>query len=155
MCIRDRIELAGTSVNRATLHNAKRLASLDLHYEDTIIVRKAGEIIPEVIRVIKEFRIVNSKLVRFPQNCPACDSKLIQEKNEAITKCINSGCPAKLKGLLRHWVSKGSMNIEGLGEKIINQLVNEGYVKSIADLYKLEIDSLLELERFGLSLIHI
>ncbi|WP_269623879.1 NAD-dependent DNA ligase LigA [Prochlorococcus marinus] len=143
------IELAGTSVNRATLHNAKRLASLDLHYEDTIIVRKAGEIIPEVIRVIKEFRIVDSKLVKFPQNCPACDSKLIQEENEAITKCINSGCPAKLKGLLRHWVSKGSMNIEGLGGKIINQLVNEGYVKSIADLYKLEIDSLLELERFG------
>jgi len=143
------IELAGTSVNRATLHNANRLASLDLHYDDTIIVRKAGEIIPEVIRVIKEFRIVNSKLVEFPQHCPACDSKLIQEENEVITKCINSGCPAKLKGLLRHWVSKGSMNIDGLGEKIINQLVNEGYVKSIADLYKLEIDSLLELERFG------
>ena len=67
-------------MNRATLHNAKRLASLDLHYEDTIIVRKAGEIIPEVIRVIKEFRIFDSKLVEFPQNCPACDSKLIQEK---------------------------------------------------------------------------
>ena len=143
------IELAGTSVNRATLHNAKRLASLDLHYEDTIIVRKAGEIIPEVIRVIKEFRKVDAKLVQLPQNCPECNSKLIQESNEAITKCINYRCPAKLKGLLRHWVSKGSMNIDGLGEKIINQLVNEGYVKSIADLYKLEIDSLLELERFG------
>ena len=143
------IELAGTSVNRATLHNAKRLASLDLHYEDTIIVRKAGEIIPEVIRVIKEFRKVDAKLVQLPQNCPECNSKLILEPNEAITKCINSKCPAKLKGLLRHWVSKGSMNIDGLGEKIINQLVNEGYVKSIADLYKLEIDSLLKLERFG------
>ena len=143
------IELAGTSVNRATLHNAKRLASLDLHYEDTIIVRKAGEIIPEVIRVIKEFRKVDAKLVQLPQNCPECNSKLILESNEAITKCINYRCPAKLKGLLRHWVSKGSMNIDGLGEKIINQLVNEGYVKSIADLYKLEIDSLLELERFG------
>ncbi|WP_269614303.1 NAD-dependent DNA ligase LigA [Prochlorococcus marinus] len=143
------IELAGTSVNRATLHNAKRLASLDLHYEDTIIVRKAGEIIPEVIRVIKEFRKVDAKLVQLPQNCPECNSKLILESNEAITKCINDRCPAKLKGLLRHWVSKGSMNIDGLGEKIINQLVNEGYVKSIADLYKLEIDSLLKLERFG------
>ncbi len=143
------IELAGTSVNRATLHNAKRLASLDLHYEDTIIVRKAGEIIPEVIRVIKEFRKVDAKLVQLPQNCPECNSKLILESNEAITKCINYRCAAKLKGLLRHWVSKGSMNIDGLGEKIINQLVNEGYVNSIADLYKLEIDSLLELERFG------
>jgi len=143
------IELAGTSVNRATLHNAKRLTSLDLHYEDTIIVRKAGEIIPEVIRVIKEFRTVDAKLVQLPQNCPECNSKLILESNEAITKCINYGCPAKLKGLLRHWVSKGSMNIDGLGEKIINHLVNEGYVKSITDLYKLEMNSLLSLERFG------
>ena len=143
------IELAGTSVNRATLHNANRLASLNLHYEDTIVVRKAGEIIPEVIRVIKEFRVFDSKKVKFPQNCPACDSKLIQEENEAITKCMNSECPAKLKGLLLHWVSKGSMNIDGLGEKIINQLVNEGYLKSIVDLYKLEINSLLELERIG------
>ncbi len=143
------IELAGTTVNRASLHNAKRLGSLDLHYGDTIVVRKAGEIIPEVIRVIKEFRPVNTQLVKLPQHCPECNSKLIQEPNEAITKCINSECPAKLKGLLRHWVSKGAMNIDGLGEKIINQLVNEGYVKSIADLYKLEINCLLGLERFG------
>ena len=101
-------------MNRATLHNAKRLASLDLHYEDTIIVRKAGEIIPEVIRVIKEFRKVDAKLVQLPQNCPECNSKLILESNEAITKCINYGCEAKLKGLLRHWVSKGSMNIDAV-----------------------------------------
>ncbi len=143
------IELAGTRVNRATLHNAKRVASLDLHYGDTIVVRKAGEIIPEVIRVIKEFRQIDKKLVTLPTNCPECNSKLIQESNEAITKCINSECPAKIKGLLLHWVSKGSMNIEGLGEKIIHQLVNVGYVKSIADLYKLELNSLLSLERFG------
>ena len=143
------IELAGTSVNRATLHNANRLASLDLHYGDTIVVRKAGEIIPEVTRVIKEFRKIDSNLVKFPSLCPECNSQLVQEANEAITKCINSECPAKIKGLLLHWVSKGSMNIEGLGEKMINQLVNVGYVKSIADLYKLEINSLLCLERFG------
>ncbi len=143
------IELAGTSVNRATLHNGKRLASLDLHYGDTIVVRKAGEIIPEVIRVIKEFRIVDKKLVQLPPNCPECNSKLVQESHEAITKCINSECSAKIKGLILHWVSKGAMNIEGLGEKIINQLVNRGYIKSIADLYKLEINSLVCLERLG------
>ena len=143
------IELARTTVNRATLHNAKRLASLDLHYGDTIVVRKAGEIIPEVTRVMKEFREVDSNLVKFPINCPECNYHLVQESNEAITKCINSECPAKIKGLLLHWVSKGAMNIEGLGEKIINQLVNVGYVKSITDLYKLEIHSLLSLERFG------
>ena len=143
------IELAGTNVNRASLHNAKRLKTLDLHYEDTIVVRKAGEIIPEVIRVIKEFRTDHAKLVKLPHDCPVCNSKLIQEPNEAITKCINSDCPAKIKGHLLHWVSKGSMSIEGLGERIINQLVNLGYVKSIPDLYKLEINSLLSLDRFG------
>ena len=143
------IDLAGTSVNRATLHNAKRLTLLDLHYRDTIVVRKAGEIIPEVTRVMKEFREINSKLVQLPSHCPECNSQLLQESNEAITKCINAECPAKIKGLLLHWVSKGSMNIEGLGEKIIGQLVNAGYVKSIADLYKLEINSFLSLERFG------
>ncbi len=143
------IELAGTTVNRATLHNAKRLALLDLHYGDTIVVRKAGEIIPEVTEVMKEFRVIDSSLVQLPSHCPECNSQLVQEPNEAITKCINTECPAKIKGLLLHWVSKGSMNIEGLGEKIINQLVNVGYVKSIADLYKLELSSLLNLERFG------
>tara|TARA_B100000965_G_scaffold109493_1_gene90503 strand:+ start:500 stop:2569 length:2070 start_codon:yes stop_codon:yes gene_type:complete len=143
------IELAGTSVNRATLHNANKLALLNLHYEDTIVVRKAGEIIPEVIRVLKEFRTVHAKLVRLPHNCPDCNSNLVQESNEAITKCLNSKCPAKIKGRLLHWVSKGSMNIEGLGEKMINKLVDEGYVKSVIDLYKLEINSLLNLERFG------
>ncbi len=143
------IELAGTTVNRATLHNAKRLASLDIHYGDTVVVRKAGEIIPEVIRVINELRPVNGELVKFPHTCPECNSKLVQESNEAITKCINSECPAKIKGLLLHWVSKGAMNIEGLGEKIINQLVNIGYIKTIPDLYKLEINSLLNLERLG------
>ncbi len=143
------IELAGTSVNRASLHNAKRLALLNVHNRDTLVVRKAGEIIPEVIRVIKEFRELDEKLVQFPSHCPECNSKLINESNEAIIKCINSECPAKIKGLLLHWVSKGSMNIDGLGEKIINQLVSIGYLKSIADLYKLKIDSLLSLERFG------
>ena len=143
------IELAGTSVTRASLHNGKRLASLDLHYGDTIVIRKAGEIIPEVIRVIKELRAIDGQSVQLPDNCPECNSKLVQEYNAAITKCINSECPAKIKGILLHWVSKGSMNIEGLGEKIIHQLVNVGYLKSIADLYKLEINSLLSLERFG------
>ena len=143
------IELAGTNVNRATLHNAKRLASLDLHYGDTIVVRKAGEIIPEVTKVMKEFREIGSNSVKLPSHCPECNSQLIQESNEAITKCINSECSAKIKGHLLHWVSKGAMNIEGLGEKIINKLVNLGYVKSITDLYKLEINSILSLERFG------
>ncbi len=141
--------LAGTTVNRATLHNAKRLATLNLHNQDTIIVRKAGEIIPEVINVIAELRVSDASLVQLPKNCPECNSKLVRETAEAVTKCINKKCPAVLKGLLLHWVSKGSMNIDGLGEKIISQLINNGYVTSISDLYKLEVNSLSSLERFG------
>ncbi len=141
--------LAGTSVNRATLHNAKRLTTLNLHNEDTIIVRKAGEIIPEVINVIAKLRAPDATLVQIPKNCPECNSELVQATDAAVTKCINKRCPAILKGLLLHWVSKGSMNIDGLGEKIISQLINKGYVNSISDLYKLEINSLSSLERFG------
>lgn len=141
--------LAGTSVNRATLHNAKRLSTLNLHNEDTIIVRKAGEIIPEVINVIAELRVSDATLVQLPKNCPKCNSELVQKTNEAVTRCMNKKCPAILKGLLLHWVSKGSMNIDGLGEKVISQLVNKGYVNSISDLYKLEINLLTKLERLG------
>ncbi len=141
--------LAGTSVNRATLHNAKRLTTLNLHNEDTVIVRKAGEIIPEVINVIAELRVSDATLVQLPENCPECNSELVQEADEAVTKCINKKCPAILKGLILHWVSKGSINIDGLGEKIISQLINKGYVNSISDLYKLDINSLSSLARFG------
>ena len=143
------ISLAGTSVSRATLHNAKRLELLDLHSDDTIVVRKAGEIIPEVVRVIKELRPSEAKRLALPENCPACNSKLLQEIDAAATRCINISCPAILKGALRHWVSKSSMDIDGLGAKLIEQLVEKGLVNSIANLYTLETSSIENLERMG------
>ena len=143
------IELGGTSVSRATLHNANRLHSLDLHSEDTIVIRKAGEIIPEVVRVLRELRTPHSKPLHLPQTCPECNSKLIQQNNKAATRCVNSSCPAIIRGALRHWVSKNSMDIEGFGAKLIEQLVEKKLVTSISNLYELNKEELEKLERMG------
>ena len=144
--------LAGTKVSRATLHNANRIASLDLHTNDSIIVRKAGEIIPEVVRVIIELREKDSKPLSLPSSCPICASSLIQEENAAATKCSNFNCPAIIKGRVLHWVSKDSMDIDGLGSKLIDKLVDENIVCSIADIYTLTINQLAELEGIGSKL---
>ncbi len=141
--------LAGTTVSRATLHNADRLAELDLHAGDTIVVRKAGEIIPEVVRVLSELRPAGATRLELPHGCPECGSELVREEGEAATRCVNSSCPAILRGALRHWVSKGALDVDGLGNKLIEQLVDRGLVHSIADLYQLDAALLASLERMG------
>ena len=143
------VALAGTSVSRATLHNADRIAELDLHLGDTIVVRKAGEIIPEVVRVLPELRPSNATPVQLPQHCPECGSNLVREGDEAATRCVNSSCPAILRGGLRHWVSKGALDVDGLGSKLIEQLVDRGLVGSLADLYRLDAALLASLDRMG------
>ena len=143
------VPLAGTMVGRATLHNADRLAELDLHCGDTIVVRKAGEIIPEVLRVLRELRPAAATRLELPHQCPECGSELVREAGEAATRCVNSSCPAILRGALRHWVSKGGLDVDGLGSKLIEQLVDRGLVRSIADLYGLDGALLASLERMG------
>ena len=143
------VPLAGTSVSRATLHNADRLAELDLHAGDTIVVRKAGEIIPEVVRVLPDLRPAGATRLELPLTCPECGSDLVREEGEAATRCVNSSCPAILRGALRHWVSKGALDVDGLGSKLIEQLVDRGLVGSIADLYRLDAALLASLERMG------
>jgi DNA ligase (NAD+) len=143
------VPLAGTTVSRATLHNADRLAELDLHGGDTIVVRKAGEIIPEVVRVLPELRPPGAAPLALPSHCPECGSELVRETGEAATRCVNSSCPAILRGALRHWVSKGALDVDGLGSKLIEQLVDRGLVGSIADLYGLDAALLASLERMG------
>ncbi|MBM5791349.1 MAG: NAD-dependent DNA ligase LigA [Cyanobacteria bacterium M_surface_10_m1_298] len=143
------VPLAGTSVSRATLHNADRLAELDLHAGDTIVVRKAGEIIPEVVRVLVELRPAEARRLELPHTCPECGSELVREEGEAATRCVNSSCPAILRGALRHWVSKGALDVDGLGSKLIEQLVDRGLVRSIAELYRLDGALLSSLERMG------
>ncbi|MDC3009823.1 NAD-dependent DNA ligase LigA [Synechococcus sp. AH-736-G20] len=143
------VALAGTSVSRATLHNADRIAELDLHVGDTIVVRKAGEIIPEVVRVLPELRPSDATPVQLPRHCPECGSNLVREGDEAATRCVNSSCPAILRGGLRHWVSKGALDVDGLGSKLIEQLVDRGLVGSLADLYRLDAALLASLDRMG------
>ncbi|HBB36124.1 MAG TPA: DNA ligase [Cyanobacteria bacterium UBA8803] len=143
------LQLAGTTVARATLHNSDRIRELDLHIGDTVIVRKAGEIIPEVVRVLPELRPSGTTLFQMPAHCPVCGSQVERELGEAVTRCINSSCPAILKGSLIHWASRNALDINGLGEKLVDQLVERGLVRSVADLYDLTPQQLDSLERFG------
>jgi DNA ligase (NAD+) len=143
------VQLAGTTVSRATLHNADRIEELDLHWGDTVIIRKAGEIIPEVIKVLPELRPREAQPIRFPVHCPVCDQPLVREQNEAVTRCVNSSCPAILIGSLLHWVGREALDIDGLGRKLAEQLVDKGLVHSVADLYQLDSDLLASLDRLG------
>ena len=143
------VQLAGTTVSRATLHNRDRLAELDIHIGDTVVVRKAGEIIPEVLRVLPELRPLDAQPFTLPTHCPACGEPVIQPEEEAVTRCINQACPAILEGALVHWVSRNALDMDGVGEKLIQQLIARGVVHGIADLYNLTSATLMELERMG------
>ncbi len=146
------VQLAGTTVARATLHNADRLAELDIHLDDTVIVRKAGEIIPEVVRVLSELRPADAEPCHLPATCPECGEGLVKPEGEAVTRCINTSCPAILRGAISHWASRDALDIQGLGEKWVQQWVERGMVRSVADLYDLTVETLLPLERMGQQL---
>ncbi|MGC8764520.1 MAG: NAD-dependent DNA ligase LigA [Brevinematia bacterium] len=143
--------LAGARITRATLHNFDEVKRLDLHYNDTIVVERSGEVIPKVVEVIKEKRKNEAKPVKPPENCPVCGSKLFKSGERVALRCVNSSCPAIVKGAMKHFVSRNAFNIEGLGEEIIERFYSLGYIKSFVDIFKLkERRSELEnLERFG------
>jgi len=143
------VQLAGTTVSRATLHNADRIVELDIHGGDTVVVRKAGEIIPEVLRVISELRPPDATPVTLPSHCPECGEPLVKPSGEAVTRCTNTSCPAIVQGALIHWASRNALDIAGVGEKWIQQWVEQGLVQSVADLYDLTVADLLPLERMG------
>lgn len=146
------VTLAGTTVSRATLHNADRLAELDLHLGDTVIVRKAGEIIPEVVRVLPDLRPAGAEAYHLPTTCPECGQPVVKPEGEAVTRCVNGSCRAILSGSLRHWASRDAMDISGLGERLVQSWVDQSVVTSIADLYDLTLEDLLPLERMGKQL---
>jgi DNA ligase (NAD+) len=143
------VQLAGTTVQRATLHNGDRITQLDIRIGDTAIVRKAGEIIPEVVRVLKELRPDGTSAFVMPTHCPVCGQPAVREKDEAVTRCVNASCAAILKGSIEHWVSKDALDIRGMGEKLVHQLVDKGGVQTLADIYELTSDQLCALERMG------
>jgi DNA ligase (NAD+) len=143
------VQLAGTTVQRATLHNSDRIAELDIRIGDTVIVRKAGEIIPEVVRVLPELRPEGTQPFQMPSHCPVCGEPVVRPVDEAVTRCINTSCPAILKGALTHWAGRDALDINGMGEKIVQQLVNREIVHSVADLYDLSVEQLASLDRMG------
>ncbi|MBD2500108.1 NAD-dependent DNA ligase LigA [Anabaena azotica] len=143
------VQLAGTTVSRATLHNSDRIAQLDIRIGDTVIVRKAGEIIPEVVRVLKELRPADTQPFIMPSHCPVCGQPVVRETGEAVTRCVNASCQAILKGSIEHWVSRDALDVKGVGEKLVHQLVDKGLVHSVADLYDLTTEQLFALERMG------
>ena len=146
------VQLAGTTVSRASLHNGDRLFDLNLHIGDTVIVRKAGEIIPEVVRVLPELRPPNAQLFQMPSCCPECAQPVVREKGEAVTRCINTSCPAILRGSLIHFCSRDALDINGVGEKLVQQMVDSNLLNSAADLYDLTAERLMSLERMGKKL---
>jgi DNA ligase (NAD+) len=146
------VQLAGTTVSRASLHNGDRISALNLHIGDTVIVRKAGEIIPEVMRVLPELRPNNAQFFQMPSCCPECQQPVVREKGEAVTRCINTSCPAILRGSLIHFCSRDALDINGVGEKLVQQMVDSKLLHSAADLYDLTVERLMNLERMGAKL---
>jgi DNA ligase (NAD+) len=143
------VQLGGTTVQRATLHNIDRITQLDLKIGDTVVVRKAGEIIPEIVRVLHELRPAHAREFTMPTHCPVCNQPVVRSTLEAVTRCVNPRCAAILKGALAHWVSRDALDINGVGDKLIEQLVDRQLVKSAADLYSLTSTQLQSLERMG------
>ena len=149
MAIMQPVQLAGTTVQRATLHNSGRVTELDIRVGDTVIIRKAGEIIPEVVCILPDLRPDDTVPYQMPNNCPECGSTLVRPEDEAVTRCINISCPAILRGSIIHWASRNALDIRGLGERIAILLIENNLVASVADLYCLTVEQVASLERMG------
>ena len=145
--VMDPVNLAGSVVQRATLHNIDIIADLDVRIADTVHLHKAGDIIPEILEVLMDQRPANSQPLTIPNQCPACQSELIRIDDEVALRCQNPLCPAQQLAQLSHFVSRNAMNIVGLGEKVIEQLLNKELVKDAADLYYLTYEELLTLDK--------
>jgi DNA ligase (NAD+) len=143
------VQLAGTTVSRASLHNADEIERKDVQVGDTVVVEKAGKIIPHIVRVEKHLRPDNAKPFKFPTKCPECGSRLVKDEGGVYIRCPNPTCPAQLRERVRYFAGRSAMDIEGLGDKLVDQLVSKELVKTYADLYRLTVDELAELDRFG------
>ncbi len=143
------VRVAGTTVSRASLHNEDLIHEKDIRIGDKVVIKKAGDIIPEVIRSIVESRAEYSEVYHMPTHCPSCDHELVRIEGEVALRCINPKCPAQLVEGIIHFVSRQAMNIDGLGEKIIEQLYTHDKIKDVGDLYYLTKEDLLPLERMG------
>ncbi|MCL2306344.1 MAG: NAD-dependent DNA ligase LigA [Planctomycetaceae bacterium] len=143
------VEIAGTTVSRASLHNAEEIERKDIRVGDTVVVEKAGKIIPHIVRVEKHLRTGELPPFVFPTQCPECQTALTKDEGGVYIRCANPACPAQVKERIRFFASRGAMDIQGLGDKLIDQLVDSGLVQSFVDLYRLRVEDVMKLERMG------
>jgi DNA ligase (NAD+) len=141
------VEVGGVTVSRATLHNEDEIARLGLQIGDSVVIERSGDVIPKVVRVHTQGSY--RRPFRVPKQCPVCGGKVVREEGEAASRCINVSCPARLKESILHFASRGVMNIDGLGDALVDQLVDRGFVRSVADIYDLDVDRLADLDRMG------
>jgi len=141
--------VGGVEVSRATLHNQDEIKRKDIRIGDTVVVRRAGEVIPEVVEVVASARTGEELPFTMPDQCPVCQSPVVRPEGEAAHRCTNPNCPAQVKETIRHFASKGAMDIEGLGEKLVSQLVDSGLIRDYGDLYYLKLQDLIPLERLA------
>ncbi len=140
------VRVSGVTVSNASMHNEDEIKALDVRIGDTVIIQRAGDVIPEVIEVIKDKRPKHAKSISFPDKCPSCGTKIVRPEDEAAYRCLNTACPAQVEGSLFHFAAKGGFDIEGLGEKLAKQLITEGLVKDPSDLFFLTKEQLLPLD---------
>lgn len=145
----DPVFVSGSRVSRATLHNEEEIQRKDIRIGDMVLVEKAGEVIPAVVAVLKEERTGEEKVFTMPSACPSCGGPLSREEGQVAVRCVNPLCGAQLRRRLEHFAARGAMDIEGLGESMVGQLVDAGLVRDIADIYRLNSEALLQLERMG------
>ena len=145
----EQVVINGVKVSNATLHNQDEIDRKDIREGDWVVVQRAGDVIPQVVKVVKERRDGSEQPYHIPEKCPVCESKIVREEDGARHYCTNINCPAQLKGRIQHFASKNAMDIDGLGEKLVDQLVEEGLIKKIEDIYTLTKDELMELEKMA------
>jgi len=141
------VSIGGVTVARASLHNQDEIARLGVEIGDRVLVERSGDVIPKVVRVVREGQ--DRRAFRMPRHCPVCGGEIVREEGEVASRCINTNCPARLKESVSHFAARGVMDIDGMGDVLVDQLVTRGLVKNVADIYDLALDQLLDLERMG------
>ena len=143
------LNVGGVIVTNATLHNQDEIDKKDVRIGDTVLVQRAGDVIPEVVKIIETKRPEKTEKYKLPRSCPECDKEIVRPKGESVARCHNLSCPAQIKGRIQHFISKGGLDIDGFGEQLVNQLVDKNLVRTFDDIYKLNFDDLVNLDRMA------
>ena len=143
------VRLSGSTIQMATLHNEQDIARRDIRPGDYVLIEKGGEVIPKVVKPVLSMRASDVAPWQMPATCPSCGSTLHRPEGEAVWRCVNTACPARFRRSLEHFASRRAMNIEGLGEALVDQVVGTGLVADFADLYRLDVEQLAALDRMG------